>query len=1055
MSRLSVIIPATKKLSVIESLLKQSVEDIEILCVVPDGSEEDISETAGSDSIRIVNSDKRSVGELLNKGISEASGDYVCFLRPDFELLDYSLESIVNKLNRYDLDVIRYAYVAVDPDTDTTVDYNDCLLRKIRPGDFHRAIDLLDPVINKVNKEVWSGIYRRSYLIDNGIFLSDSDYLFDRAFYYETYGKGGLTYICRDMLYKVEVKDDIEAEVAGYASRLQEMKRIDGFLYGLDLDRVDFDRILGYEYEELYSWTSFYAGLTDYRDKIIEDTRTYISGVPYRFIRNYLKRFDGMVEKIPTEVPEELPLHKYGKISFYHEKCDAPKVSVVIPTYNQEEYLNEALASLTTQTLEEMEFICVNDGSTDKCMTIYYEYANIDKRFTLIDKANSGYGHSMNVGIDASTGEYLGILEPDDYVVPNMFADLYKIAKAKDLDLIKADFNRFVVNPDGSTTSKRNNLSNDKSYYNRVLCPGDEQKTFLFIMNTWSGIYSMAFLNKWKIRHNETPGASYQDNGFWFQTFIRAKKAYFVDKPYYMNRRDNPNSSMFSKGKFYCVTNEYKFIWEILEKDPELAEKFEQIFYRKKFGNFLTTYYRIAADCKKQYLEHFRDEFLPLMQGGLLDREWYDDNSWTILSEIIEQGGAYWDKIRVSVIMPVYNAEEWIRDCLDSIFAKDEVHTECICVDDGSTDNTLSILREYEEKDYRIKVITQENGGAGKARNNGMQYASGEYWMFLDCDDVFEADTLRMVYNFSHCRQSDITVFRSNQFATEVYKASPMQYTIKPEWLPAEQPFAGTDIKDNIFAAFVGWPWDKMFRADFIKETGLTFQEQRTTNDLLFVFSSIVKAERIFTMNTVLAHHRRLTDSLSVTREKSWFCFYDALCALKKQLIEWDLYDRFERDFISYSLNFSLWNLNSLKGEAYYKLYEKLTTEWWDNLGVTGKPEYYFYNSIDYVQYQQVLSMSAEDYLYLRFDQNQQKVQALNTSNTNNLKKFKDSEKVLQNTKKDLQKVKKDLDNAKKELQKTKKELNTAKGDLKNIKESKSYKLTSKMRKVKKKISGK
>ncbi len=1040
MAKLSIIIPVISEVSVAETIFKQSLSDVEIICVVPQSFSVDISVLSSNKSVIVLPSTNHTVGALLEDGINRATGDYVCFLRPDYELLDFSLEAILNKLNRYNVDVIRFAYAVINPSTDETIDYHDSLLRTLRHGDFHRNISIVDPVVAKANKEIWSGIYRRSYLIDHSIFPSNSDYLFDRCFYYKTYGEGGLTYISRDVLYLARISDDAQRELAGIVSRFDQIKKIDEYLSGLELDNKAFDRLLGYEFEELYSWTSVYAPLSEDMSHLIDDERGFIESIPYRFVRTFLKRFDKMVHNLSDSLSKETQPQTYKSIPFFHERCPNPKVSVVVPTYNQEEYLNEALSSLSEQSLEEMEFIVVNDGSTDKCMTIYSEYANIDKRFTLIDKVNSGYGHSMNVGIDAAKGEYLGILEPDDYVTKNMFSDLYKIARDNDLDIVKADFYRFVVNSDGSTTTKRNSLSPDKSFYNRVLCPGEEQQTFLFIMNTWSGIYSLDFLNKWKIRHNETPGASYQDNGFWFQTFVYAQKCLFVDKPYYMNRRDNPNSSMFSTGKFYCVTNEYRFIWECLSKDPNLKNKFEQIFYRKKFGNFLTTYYRIAVDCKKQYLEHFRDEFLPLFENNKLDRSLYDDNSWTILSEIVDQGGAYWDKVRVSVIMPVYNAEAWIKECLDSIFAKDEVHAECICVDDGSTDNTLSILREYEEKDYRIKVITQENGGAGKARNNGMKYASGEYWMFLDCDDVFEADTLRMVYNFSHSRQADITVFRSNQFATDVNKSTPMQYTIKPEWLPSEQPFAGIDIRENIFAAFVGWPWDKMFRADFIKETGLKFQEQRTTNDLLFVFSSIVKAQRIYTMNSVLAHHRRLSDSLSVTREKSWFCFYDALCALKNQLIEWGLYERFERDYISYSLNFSLWNLNSLKGEAYYKLYDKLKNEWWNELGVTGKPEYYFYNAIDYVQFLEVMSMSADDYLYLRFDQYQNKIQELTASNSSALKKYKDSDKALQRSRKELERVQMELD-------KTKSELN-------NIKTSKAYKLTLKMRKIKKKIKG-
>ena len=104
-------------------------------------------------------------------------------------------------------------------------------------------------------------------------------------------------------------------------------------------------------------------------------------------------------------------------------------------------------------------------------------------------------------------------------------------------------------------------------------------------MNTWSGIYKNDFLRKYNIRHHETPGASFQDNGFWIQTFCFASRAMILDKPYYMNRRDNPNSSVNSPEKVYCMNEEYKYIKGILSKDPELWDRFKYHYTLKKFQN--------------------------------------------------------------------------------------------------------------------------------------------------------------------------------------------------------------------------------------------------------------------------------------------------------------------------------------------------------------------------------------------------------------------------------------------------------------------------------------
>ena len=163
-------------------------------------------------------------------------------------------------------------------------------------------------------------------------------------------------------------------------------------------------------------------------------------------------------------------------------------MTVVVPTMNVEDYLNEALESLSFQTLEEMEFICLNDGSTDHSLAIMKEYAFFDKRFIIIDKQNSGYGNSMNIGIDHATGEFLGILEPDDFVSVNMFRELYKIAHANKLDFIKADFYRFKIDSNGKLNKILNKLSNDNEVYNHIVSTSEDIETFRFIMNTWSGI---------------------------------------------------------------------------------------------------------------------------------------------------------------------------------------------------------------------------------------------------------------------------------------------------------------------------------------------------------------------------------------------------------------------------------------------------------------------------------------------------------------------------------------------------------------------------------------
>ena len=646
--------------------------------------------------------------------------------------------------------------------------------------------------------------------------------------------------------------------------------------------------------------------------------------------------------------------------------CERPKVSVVVPVYNVEDYLNDALDSLINQTLEDMEFICVNDGSTDGSLAILKEYAALDRRIRILDGPNGGYGKAMNRGIDAARGEYLGILEPDDFVPSEMFAELYRAAKKKDVDFVKADFYRFKVNPDGSLRRQLFRLSDNKRYYNRVLCPGKEQACFGFVMNTWSGIYKLDFLRRWRIRHNETPGASYQDNGFWFQTFCRAKRALFLDKPYYMNRRDNPSSSVFSTGKMYCVTQEYAFIEAWLKSEPGFWERFARIFYHKKFSNFLVTCRRIAPQLQREYLHHIKDEFEGPLAEGLIDEKLFRDAWMWRLCEIVDDPDAFADHVRVSAVMPIYNGEAYLREAIDSALGGNDIPVELICVDDGSTDGSLAILREYEARDPRVRVVTQANAGAGAARNTGLPLVRGDYVTFLDADDIFEPGMLAKAYDKARANKADVVVFSCNEYLEEKGEYTPIPWAMKSNLLPAHQPFAGSEIDHNVFGAFVGWTWDKLFRADFVRENGLKFQELRTTNDMLFTFSAIVKAERIVTMDEVLIHRRVYAGSLSTTREKSWWCFHEALLALRRQLEEWGVYEDREQDFVNYCLHACFWNLNSLKGSAYGELYAALKGGWLDELGVTVHDADYFYNRNEYRQLQVLLSSEPEEFLSWR-----------------------------------------------------------------------------------------
>lgn len=228
------------------------------------------------------------------------------------------------------------------------------------------------------------------------------------------------------------------------------------------------------------------------------------------------------------------------------------KVSVLVPVYNVKKYLAECLDSLVAQTLDDIEFVCIDDGSTDGCGEILDAYAAKDARFRVIHKANSGYGASMNAGLRAARGEYIGIVESDDFADPDMFRALYEAAHVHQVDVVKSNYWEVKDGKSSFVEVLRGHA------YGKVLCPRkDEMKFFVESPTIWSCLYRRAFLLEQEIWFNETPGASYQDTSFVFLTKAYADSFLLVEEGYLHYRIDNAASSVHSTGKIYSVIDEY------------------------------------------------------------------------------------------------------------------------------------------------------------------------------------------------------------------------------------------------------------------------------------------------------------------------------------------------------------------------------------------------------------------------------------------------------------------------------------------------------------------
>ena len=281
---------------------------------------------------------------------------------------------------------------------------------------------------------------------------------------------------------------------------------------------------------------------------------------------------------------------------------------------------------------------------------------------------------------------------------------------------------------------------------------------------------------------------------------------------------------------------------------------------------------------------------------------------------------------KVSVILPVYNEEKYLNQCLDSLRRQTLSDIEIICVDDGSTDGSLAVLRNYEKLDERIKVITQKNQYAGVARNNGMKIATGKYLLFLDSDDFFELDMLEKLYLRAEEDQLDITLCHFYNYDDRSGEKILSDFSQSDSFFPKEKrSFSGADIKcAGIFQSMVGWAWDKLFRADFVRETGYEFPDFRSSEDGFFVFMLVARAQRIGVLDECLVWHRRNNEnSLSNTRGQNWENGFRMMEMIHKELIEQGIYDVYEQSFISWVVYFQVWYLTTLyEKDAFYKVYQ-------------------------------------------------------------------------------------------------------------------------------------
>lgn len=270
----------------------------------------------------------------------------------------------------------------------------------------------------------------------------------------------------------------------------------------------------------------------------------------------------------------------------------------------------------------------------------------------------------------------------------------------------------------------------------------------------------------------------------------------------------------------------------------------------------------------------------------------------------------------VSVIVPVFNTERFLRECLDSVLAQTLREIEVICVNDGSTDASPQILAEYAARDSRVRVISQENRGGGAARNRALEIAQGQFFAFLDGDDFFEPEFLeKMLAAADAAGTADVVANRVHAFDAATGTRKILRDSCRTEALGGCTVFTPEEIAPTLFNRFQNWPWNKIFRAEFVRGNGLRFQEIMRTNDLLFTCSALACARKIAVVETPLVNYRKNFDGhCQATNDRFPLDFYKAFAALNAFLRERGLAERYAESFRQHLRDGILYNLQTLAG---------------------------------------------------------------------------------------------------------------------------------------------
>ena len=581
-----------------------------------------------------------------------------------------------------------------------------------------------------------------------------------------------------------------------------------------------------------------------------------------------------------------------------------PKVSILIPSLNSGDFIRECMESVVRQTLQDIEIICIDAGSTDGTLEILREYEREDSRIRLIISDKKSMGYQYNLGLDTATGDYIGMVETDDWVEADTFECLWMAASRQDVDIVAANQYLYYTKPE-IYNQRFENLR--RCPYEKVFCPKDVLHSFAVKPLIWSAIYRRSMLKDNNIRFNETPGASFQDTGFHFLVMTVAKTAFFLDRYFYHYRSDGETQSINSGGKVYSLCDEAHYYERFLEGRPADKSRLLKPYMAWKFDKYYWNFTRVSPESQWEFLMRFREEFMIHQKEGLLKDNAFDTSVSNLPLETIHE--IIYNPVRlfrktckkyctlptdeklpkaellkesetktpcVSIIIPLSNEENRVVASIESAQKQTLENIEIICVDDGSADSTLRLVLERAEVDKRFTVLHQGNQGTASAKNRGLVYAKGKYILFLCAGDRLQEDAAEKLVSLADEYNLDLLYFDTISVNGQENKAVCGHILNDKEVMTGAEYFISA-CEEGTYAPFA---CQALYNREYLANRNIRFPDGMFYEDRAFMFGALTQAERVLHLKEPLyfiCEHRDLPFKSIFLRVYSYFVIYQAI----------------------------------------------------------------------------------------------------------------------------------------------------------------------------------